>query len=527
MSRGTAILCNVLTPERAGAGLGAPRLARLSALVMGLFALAFAAVLIAAGPGLAAETTAKPPRSDYRLDVPTGTAKVYPVEPATERLDVKVTLHKTETIRVASPFSEALVGNAEVADVVPLTNRSIYIVGKKVGVTRLTLLDQDKQLLGIVDVEVTYDLAALRSQLRGISGIKVNSINGKILLTGVAVDSVTMQQAITLAEQIAPGDVTNGMKVAAPQQVLLEVRFIEADRTASRALGVNATIVGDKAAGVTGVESNTGNITVGQNGDLVNGLTNNLAAGLVNNAVPFGSMIGRVLAGGTSADIFVKALEERGLARRLAEPNLVALSGDTASFLAGGEFPFPVSADNDKISVEFKKFGVGLAFTPTVLGDGQINLKIEPEVSELDPSNFIRVSANVEIPSLIVRRASTTVELRDGQSFAIAGLLQSSNIKNQRQLPWLGDVPVLGTLLRSAAWQKKETDLVIIVTPRLVQPRVPGQKLATPFDTHVSSNDKEFFLRGLQEIQVKPSSPFSGHIIDWTNDEPVAKGFKR
>jgi pilus assembly protein CpaC len=234
-----------------------------------------------------------------------------------------------------------------------------------------------------------------------------------------------------------------------------------------------------------------------------------------------------VLAGGTTADIFVKALEEKGLARRLAEPNLVALSGDTASFLAGGEFPFPVSAENDKISVEFKKFGIGLAFTPTVLSAGQINLKIEPEVSELDASNFIRVSKDVEIPTLIVRRASTTVELRDGQSFAIAGLLQSNHIKNQRQLPWLGDVPVLGALLRSSAWQKKETDLVIIVTPRLVKPRVPGQKLVTPLDSHVPSNDKEFFLDGRQEVKVGRPAPQTGHIIDWRPEQPVSEGFKK
>ncbi len=520
MARGMAIL-RKFTPQKRAArsSIGLPALGAVAMLGLAAFA---------AQPVRAADD--KAPGSEYRLDVPRGNGKVYSAEPSTERLDVKVTLHKTETIRVAQPFSEALVGNADVADVVPLTNRSIYIVGKKVGVTRLTLLDQEKQLLGVIDVEVTYDLAALRSQLKGFSGIKLKSINGKILLTGVATDSVTMQQALVLAEQIAPGDVTNAMTVAAPQQVLLEVRFIEADRTASRALGVNATVVGDRAAGITGVESNSGAITVGSDGDLVNGLANNLAAGLASNAVPFGSMIGRVLAGGTSADIFVKALEERGLARRLAEPNLVALSGDTASFLAGGEFPFPVSADNDKISVEFKKFGVGLAFTPTVLGDGQINLKIEPEVSELDPTNFIRVSDKVEIPSLIVRRASTTVELRDGQGFAIAGLLQSSNTKNQRQLPWLGDVPVLGALLRSAAWQKKETDLVIIVTPHLVRPKVPGQKLVTPLDSHVPSNDKEFFLGGRQEIQVKPAAPFTGHIIDWSNEQPVAadmKGFKR
>jgi pilus assembly protein CpaC len=298
---------------------------------------------------------------------------------------------------------------------------------------------------------------------------------------------------------------------------MLEVRFVEADRTASRALGVNAAVVGNRAAGFTGVETFSND----QDGNIIH----DLAGGLVSNSVPFGALAGRILAGNTSADIFVKALEERGLARRLAEPNLVALSGDTASFLAGGEFPFPVSSENDKISVEFKKFGIGLAFTPTVLNDGQINLKIEPEVSELDPTTSIQVNGT-EIPSLVVRRASTTVELRDGQSFAIAGLLQSKHFKNHRQLPCIGDVPVLGALLRSAAWQKKETDLIIIVTPRLVQPRAPGQKMATPLDKRLPGNDEDFFLRGKQEVEVRQDDSFTGHIIDWKDEEPVRSGFK-
>ena len=447
---------------------------------------------------------------------------IYQVQPDAERLDVKVTLNKSETIKVGTPFSEALVGNAEVADVVPLTDRTIYLVGKKIGVTRLSLLDKSKTLLGVIDVEVSYDLAGLRKRIAenpGSKGIKVTSVNGKILLTGTAADALAMQGALTLAGQLAPvTDITNAMKVAAPQQVQLEVRFIEASRSASHALGVNSAVLGKRVTGLTGVES----FSTNKDGDLLN----NLAAGLTTNAVPFGSLVGRVLAGGTSADIMVKALEERGLARRLAEPNLVALSGDTASFLAGGEFPFPASAENDKISVEFKKFGVGLAFTPTVLADGQINLKIEPEVSELDPTNSIQVSGSVRIPSLIVRRASTTVELRDGQSFAIAGLLQARNVKDTRQLPWLGDVPIIGALLRSTAWEKNETDLVIIVTPRLVKPRAPGQKIATPLDKSLPSNDPEQFLLGKHEIEVGQPEPQTGHILDWKQEEPVSGGYK-
>jgi pilus assembly protein CpaC len=173
------------------------------------------------------------------------------------------------------------------------------------------------------------------------------------------------------------------------------------------------------------------------------------------------------------------------------------------------------------VSVEFKKYGVGLAFTPTVLSKGQINLKIEPEVSELDAANVVTIGS-YQIPSLTVRRASTTVELRDGQSFAIAGLLQGSHVADTQQLPWVGDVPVLGTLFRSQSFQKSETDLVIIVTPRLVRPAAPGEKLATPLDNRKPANDPEFFLNGKQEVEVSSPKFLGGHIIDYTPEQPVA-----
>lgn len=501
------------------------RIGRGSLRALAVQALAAAALcLVTATSGSAGEVD-NPARKSAQ-----GSAGIYHVQPTDDRIDVKITLHKSETVRVGMPFSEALVGNAEVADVVPLTDRSIYIVGKKIGVTRIALLDVSKQLLGVVDVEVTYDLDGLKARLSGnpaLDDVQVSSVNGKILLTGVVPDAVAMQHAMTLAKQISESDITNAMRVASPQQVMLEVRFIEANRQAAHALGADLTVVGNRAFGVT----NNGSIVpdsgigVDSSGDYTNNVLRDIAGGLVGNAIPFGTFAAKILAGGTEAEIAIRALEERGLARRLAEPNLVALSGDTASFLAGGEFPFPVSNDDDKIEVEFKKFGVGLAFTPTVLSEGQINLKIEPEVSDLDPTNFIKVG-NVEIPSLTVRRASTTVELRDGQSFAIAGLLQSNHAKNHRQLPWIGDVPIIGALLRSAAWEKNETDLVIIVTPRLVQPRAPGKRLATPLDKTVPTADKEYFLSGVQEVEVGQPDQFVGHIIDLTDEEAVSGGYK-
>ena len=199
----------------------------------------------------------------------------------------------------------------------------------------------------------------------------------------------------------------------------------------------------------------------------------------------------------------LNALEQKGLARSLAEPNLVALSGDTASFLAGGEYPIPVAGSFGQVTVDYKKYGVGLAFTPTVLSRGLINLKIEPEVSQIDTTHTIAVSTGVSVPALIVRRASTTIELRDGQSFMIGGLLQTNNQNQLDQLPWLGTVPVLGTLFSSKSYQQNQTDLAIIVTPHLVRPTRPGDVMRTPADDALPPNDVDYFLLGKTELTRK------------------------
>ncbi len=441
----------------------------------------------------------------------------YYLDRTAQRIDVQIVLHKSETVRVDFPYGDALVGDPEIADVVPLTNQTIYILGKKIGVTRLSLLDAKKQVLGVVDIEVTYDLDILRSKLQGnpnFSKIHVSSVNGKVLLTGVAPDAVVLQQILTLAEQLAPKDVTNGMTVAAPQQVMLEVRFIEADRDLNRAIGVNWGTAGKVGAVTNNANIQSGGIYDTGGGNFANTSVWNLQS-LMQNLIPYGTIAGKVMGGPVTADVFVNALEEKGLARRLAEPNLIALSGDTASFLAGGEFPFPSSvASNGQVSVDFKKFGVGLAFTPTVLADGKINLKIDPEVSQLDPANSVTMYGTT-IPGLNIRRATTTIELRDGQTFMIAGLLQGQNTSDTQGLPWVGTVPVLGALFRSEAYQKQETDLVILVTPRLIRPMVPGDKIATPFDNRRPASDPEFFLAGQQEVQVSQPKFVGGHIIDY------------
>jgi len=422
---------------------------------------------------------------------------------------VKMTMGKSESVRTGESFAEVVVSDPDIADAIPMSDRSLSILAKKIGNARVSVYGEGKKIVGVFDVEVSYDTSRLGSELAQRfphARFRVSSVNGRIMLGGTAPTGLMVDQALTIAKQFG-ADVINTVKVNAPQQVMLEVRFVEASRTASRDIGVNWNVVQQKlqATGSNGIAAAAG------------------LSAMVSGAAPFGSIVGSVLGNGVQADVLVRALEERGVVRRLAEPNLIALSGDTASFLAGGEFPIPVASQNGSIAVEFKKYGVGLAFTPTVLGDGVINLKIEPEVSQIDTTTVISIGA-IQIPALTVRRANTTVELRDGQSFAIAGLLQSINSTDQKQLPWLADVPVLGALARSAAYQKKETDLVIIVTPRLVRPARPGDVLRTPLDNSKPANDAEYYLLGQAEITAPMdrrlkgisdgSAPNIGHILD-------------
>ena len=309
------------------------------------------------------------------------------------------------------------------------------------------------------------------------------------------------------------------MRVAASQQVMLRVRFVEVDRTAERAIGVNwfGANKGQTAGlnigsgGVAGSPAVSPLTQVGQSpiatpggvplfgtlGTLVPGGLSTAAA-----ASPFG--VGLLKLAGGNVDLLISALESKGQARRLAEPDLVALSGDTASFLAGGEYPVPSvqssSGSAPVITTQYYPYGVQLTFVPTVLASGIINLRLNPSVSELDYKNAVVISGTA-IPSITKRETRTTIELRDGQSFAIAGLLQSDNAHDVDQVPWLGSVPVLGALFSSKSYQANETDLVVIVTPHLIAPSAPGQAVATPFDKTLAPNDIDFFLMGKPEVR--------------------------
>jgi pilus assembly protein CpaC len=417
-----------------------------------------------------------------------------------------VTLFKSRTIRLVRPFATAVVGSQDIADAMPVSDHSLYILGKKVGTTNLSIFDENQRLINVIDLEIAIDAKTLREKIvssTGSRGIRISSSNGQVILSGQANDAVSADRAMTIAKNFAPNGVVNAMSVAGAQQVQLKVQFLEATRDAGRQLGVNW---------FAGNRDGTRGANFGQGG-LVNDVTNNKPGGVPvfqtagtlagMSQGPFGVVLANLVNGGTTIDVLVTALETKGLVRRLAEPNLMALSGDTARFLAGGEFPVPiVSSANGLVTptIEYKPFGVRLSFTPTVLADGVINLRIAPEVSELDFANSVTISGTT-VPSLVKRDAVTTVELRSGQSFAIAGLLDAQDTRNRSQIPWLGSVPVLGTLFSSNGYQKHETDLVIIVTPNLVRPAGPGDRLATPLDSHLPSNDVDFFLKGETDVK--------------------------
>jgi pilus assembly protein CpaC len=464
---------------------------------------------------------------------------------------IVITVNKSRTLRIEKPFSSIEVASPDIVDARPMTDRTLYIQGKKVGTTNVSVFDQSMQLIGVIDVEVTLDTGNLQQKIRsstGSGGIRVGSSGGQLVLSGVAGNAVAADRAVQVAKAMVPegGTIVNAMTVAPAQQVMLRVRFLEVGRSASREIGVNwfgannagnrgfATGLGTSSAGgrpASGFNPTTpqpfggcatppcvdasGNPVPAPGSPPGSGapglpIFNTVGTLLptISGAVaaPFGVALASLATKGGSLDVTLTALEEKGLVRRLAEPDLIALSGDTAAFLAGGEFPVPVAQSSTGgvpiITVQWKPFGVELTFVPTVLANGIINLRLAPSVSELDFTNAVVISGS-SIPSLAKREARTTIELRDGQSFAIAGLLQARNRRGISQLPWIGSVPVLGALFRSAAYQQEETDLVVIVTPHLVAPSVPGQRLASPLDNYIPTNDVDFFLMGEMEQKKK------------------------
>ena len=321
---------------------------------------------------------------------------------STHTTTVNVMLGKSEDVRTDQGLVDITVGDPEIADVNPLTDHALSILGKKIGTTRVTVYGEGKKTVGIFDVEVSYDVSRLNAELARVagSGIRVSTVNGRVLLSGTSPDAVTLDKVVQIAKQFVP-DVINTVQVLQSQQIMLEVRFIEASRQASRELGVQWNMFGSGAVANVGNGVPAAQLPVTTPGSFtsqapVGGLNVNagaatissaVASGVLSGAAPFGFLVGQLVGGKNALDVSINALEQKGLARSLAEPNLVALSGDTASFLAGGEFPVPVPGSLGVVSIDYKPYGVGLSFTPTVLKDGLINLVIKPEVSQLDTGN--------------------------------------------------------------------------------------------------------------------------------------------
>ncbi|WP_292302734.1 type II and III secretion system protein family protein [Mesorhizobium sp.] len=395
------------------------------------------------------------------------------------------------TIQVNSTLGDIVVGDEKIADAQPMTDKTLYIIGKSLGTTTVNLFSEDKRSLGALQIEVGQDVSDMAAAIRQVAPrarIEIGSINGKVRLSGHVKDAATLAQIVEVTQQYGPDSIINAVTIDDSEQVNLSVRILEAKRNADRDLGVSFKSTNRDGSTKVG----TGIAAVDKDGAVLGSGT--LLSGLLSNSSPFGALLTRVIDSNVKVDLYIEALESKGLVRLLAEPNLTTVSGETASFNAGGEVPIRSISSNGEIQIVFKQFGVNLNFTPVVLDDGKIHLKLAPEVSDL--TGFTPAGD----PIFTNRKLATTVDLRDGQSFAVGGLLSSKNTRLQEQVPWLGQVPIIGALFHNSSTQKEETELVVIVTPHVVRPVKPGEQLATPFDKTRPANDPELMLLGQLEV---------------------------
>lgn len=399
--------------------------------------------------------------------------------------DLSVTMNRAIVVESDTPFAELSIANPAIADFSTLSDRTIYVLGKAPGRTTLTLLDETGRLITNVEIRVSTDVSEFKERLSQIlpnEKIEVRTANDGIVLSGSVSSAARMDRALELAQRYAPERVSNLMVVSGKQQVMLKVRFAEMQRSVSKQLSTSLAV---DALGSSGNGAALSGSRLNSTGVNATGVSSGNDAG----AAFFGFDIGSVEIG-----ILLQALEQKGVVRTLAEPNLTALSGQEARFLAGGEYPVPVAQDNDTTSVEFKPFGVELNFVPRVIDDGVINLEMAAAVSSIDPTNGIN-TGSFTVDAFRRRDTSTTVALRDGESFAIAGLLQDDFRDTNGQVPWLGDIPVLGALFRSADYARSQTELVIIVSAHLVTP-TRGAALALPTDRVRLPSEADLFLNG-------------------------------
>ncbi len=394
-----------------------------------------------------------------------------------------VPMNRAVVVESDASFAEVSIANPGIADISTLSDKSIYVLGKTPGRTTMTLLSPEGKLISNVEVQVSPDIAEFKERLKQIlpgEPIEVRTANDGIVLSGTVSSSARLDLALDLAGRYAPDRISNLMTVGGTQQVMLKVRFAEMQRSVSKTIASSLS-----GASGTDLSAATGNLLAerGTLGGREGGLSLAAAAG----SLQFG--------------VLLEALESKGVVRTLAEPNLTALSGQEAKFLAGGEYPIPVAQEGGTITVDFKPFGVELNFTPTVVDGDNINLVINAAVSSIDSTNTLK-TGTLTINSFKRRETSTTVEMRDGESFAIAGLLQDDFRDLNGQVPFLGDLPILGALFRSTAYQRAQTELVIIVTPHLVTPS-RGTAIALPTDRVRIPTEAELFLLGRTEGRQK------------------------
>ena len=434
---------------------------------------------------------------------PAAAAKVIDATGPTLTLE----MHQGRLVRLDKAAASVFVADPEVADVQVKSPQIIYVFGKKTGETSLFAVDANDQVVVGMPVVVSHNLNRLNAAIRNVvpTGVRIDSVEGSLVMSGNVPTAVNAEELRRIASGFVSDEkqLVNWLKVTAPNQVNLRVRVAEVNREVTKRFGVNwdaLLSVGNFAFGVAQGLGTTGTAPFPGGADG--------RSPIIRRNNGSNSLLGAISSKNLDLNTVVDALENEGVLTILAEPNVTAMTGETASFLAGGEFPVPVPQGNDTVTITYKRFGVSLTFTPTILSDGRINLQVKPEVSQLTSAGSVTLNGFV-VPALATRRAETTIELGSGQSFAVAGLLSSNTNQDISKFPGLGDIPVLGPLFRSDVFRRGETELVIIVTPYLVQPAAAQQLMALPTDGFVPPNDGEriFGQKGWKQMGQPATTP--------------------
>ena len=457
------------------------------------------------------------------LAAPPAAAAAKVVNTAGAPLTVEV--GKGQLVRLDHPINSVFVADPDVADVEVKSPTLVYVFGKSGGETTLYAVGDNDQVVLNLAVRVHYDIGRVEQAIHEMaprSAVSVASVDDALVLEGTVYSASEADDIRRVVEHFLPDpkQLVNKMKVDAPNQVQLRVRVAEVDRNIIKELGINWESMFGTGNFVFGLATGHGvlNSTPGPGNpnsffNIFNTRTDVPQAATLQSVDNISTGFN---AGRSNLNALIDALDQNGLVTILAEPNLSAVSGQPASFLAGGEFPVPVPQSSSvssipQITIEWKKFGVSLDFVATISANNRINIHVQPEVSQLSSQGAITISG-IQVPALTVRRAETTIDVASGQSFAIAGLLQNNINQTVDKFPWLGDVPVLGALFRSDTFLRNESELVIIVTPYIVRPTATAARLQTPIDGYVPSSDSQLLINGQEYRQQTVAPPTQAPI---------------